>query len=301
MREDIRAAKIKREKRARRVQISLRLLGAALALAVLVSFVHEHNFFARDDSGKGAVSSYAENAYAGLTPPKVYEGKAVKNRIRELADEDKSYQAIYDQYDHYPKRLLAALCSNSELLPFVQGYLDADGSAHGTLTEQELEAEVPLFLQWDERWGYAAYGDSNIALSGCAPTCVSMVAVALTGDKNASPDKVASYAASAGYYLAGTGTSWSFMTEGSRHFGIRGEELCLDENVIKSRLDAGHPIICSMRAGDFTTAGHFIVLAGVRDGKLIVRDPNSRRRSEVLWTYERLSSQIKNLWVFSAA
>ena len=301
MRADIRATKIKREKRVRRVQITLRLLGAALALTVLVSFVHEHNFFAGNASGKGTVSSYAENPYAGLTPPKVYEGKAVKDRIRELADEDKAYRTIYDQYDRYPKRLLAALCSNSELLPFVQGYLDADGSAHGTLTRQELEAELPLFLQWDDRWGYAAYGDSNVALSGCAPTCVSMVAVALTGDENASPDKVAAYAASAGYYLSGSGTSWSFMTEGSRHFGIKGEELCLDEYVIKNKLDAGHPIICSMKPGDFTTAGHFIVLAGVRDGKFIVRDPNSRRRSEVLWTYERLSSQIKNLWVFSPA
>ncbi len=301
MRESSRIVKIRRERSLRRFSITLRMLGAALVLAMVVSYAGKHNFFAGNGSGDDAVSSYMQSTYAGLTPPRVYEGGEIKKQLRSLADSDKAYQAICDQYDRYPKRLLASLCSNAELLPFVQGYLTSDGQAHGGVTEQELEAEVPLFLQWDERWGYAAYGESNVALSGCAPTCMSMVVVALTKDKNASPDRVAAYAAEAGYYMAGTGTQWSFMTEGCRHFGITGKELCLDEGVIKSRLDAGHPIICSMKPGDFTTAGHFIVLAGVRDGKLIVHDPNSRRRSEVLWTYERLSSQIKNLWVFSAA
>ena len=85
------------------------------------------------------------------------------------------------------------------------GYLIADKSAHGELTKKECEGKIPLLLQWDRRWGYVSYGSSDIGLSGCAPTCLSMVIVGLTGNRNATPDKIAEYAQENGYYLKGTG------------------------------------------------------------------------------------------------
>ena len=53
-----------------------------------------------------------------------------------------------------------------------------------------------------------------------------------------------------------------------------------------------------MRAGDFTTTGHFIVLIGTEEGKIKINDPNSEERSSILWEYSRIEYQIKNLWVF---
>jgi predicted double-glycine peptidase len=88
------------------------------------------------------------------------------------------------------------------------------------------------------------------------------------------------------------------MTEGASHFGIKGSELNLSKGTVLSELQAGHPIICSMRPGDFTSQGHFIVLVGVQDGKIIVNDPNSTERSNVLWDFDVLQPQIKNLWAF---
>ena len=67
---------------------------------------------------------------------------------------------------------------------------------------------------------------------------------------------------------------------------------------IYNELENGHPIICSMRPGDFTSVGHFIVLTGMEDGKIRVNDPNSLTRSRQLWDYSTLSDQISNLWVF---
>ena len=110
---------------------------------------------------------------------------------------------------------------------------------------------------------------------------------------------VAAYAADAGYYQKGTGTSWSIMTEGCEHYGIHGTQLSLDRDVIMKHLDAGEPIICSMRPGNFTTAGHFIVLFKEVDGKIMVNDPNSKSRSKILWDYDTLEGQIKNLWGFT--
>ena len=139
-----------------------------------------------------------------------------------------------------------------------------------------------------------------IAVNGCGPTAIAMVAAGLTGDNTVTPYKVAQFSAGNGYYVGDSGTSWSLMTEGAQQFGIYGEEMGLSDDEVFSALENGHPIICSMRPGDFTTTGHFIVLTGVEDGKIRVNDPNSRVRSGKLWDYSRLEYQINNLWVYTA-
>ncbi|MCM1283958.1 MAG: C39 family peptidase [Muribaculaceae bacterium] len=294
----------RRRRRRRQLVLTLRFLAAALVLVLLVSFVRGRGIFKGRGgffAGRGSEKtvSYAKADEVELAVPTLYEGNAIREKLRGLADSDKAYEEIYENYDAYPEALMAALCSSSELLPYVQGYLTSDGQAHGAVTDKELAEAVPLFLQWDSRWGYASYGDSSIALSGCAPTCLSMVIVGLTGNAGATPAAVAEYAWSEGYYLEGTGTSWAIMTEGCKHFGVVGTELALDESVVRRHLQNGEPIICSMRPGDFTTGGHFIVLTEIREDGIVVHDPNSEKRSGVLWSYDTLAGQIKNLWGFT--
>ncbi len=43
---------------------------------------------------------------------------------------------------------------------------------------------------------------------------------------------------------------------------------------------------------------NFNVLSKIENGKIKVNDPNSKKRSSMLWDYERLAPQIKNLWSF---
>ena len=69
---------------------------------------------------------------------------------------------------------------------------------------------------------------------------------------------------------------------------------------MSNHVSSGQPIICSMRPGDFTTTGHFIVITGLKDGKFIIKDPNSKERSNQLWDYQTLEHQISNLWAFQA-
>ncbi len=216
------------------------------------------------------------------------------------APEAKEVSAVLTDREAYPQDYLDALENNPELLPFVKGYPDADKTATGGLEKKELDAQWPLLLQWDKRWGYVPYGDHDIGLSGCAPTCLSMVVVGLTRNQEATPDAVAEFAEQNGYYLYGTGTKWSLMTEGAVSFGVQGRELALDKSRIFTALEQGHPVICSVRPGDFTKGGHFLVLVGVEDGKIRLNDPNSRIRSEKLWDYETLAPQIKSLWEFTA-
>lgn len=103
-----------------------------------------------------------------------------------------------------------------------------------------------------------------------------------------------------GYYVDGQGSAWSLMTEGAAKMGLNGTEMSCDAETIRRTLEDGHVIICAMRPGDFTTAGHFLVLAGVtQDGEVIINDPNSRKNSRRTWDLERVVPQIKNLWKYS--
>lgn len=201
--------------------------------------------------------------------------------------------------EQYPDDLIDLVQGNEEAADFVLDYPEKKDLPPAETIGDMTPGEIPLLLQWDERWGYGTYGDNMIAVNGCGPTAVAMVAAGLNWDNTITPYRVAQFAAENGYYAGDAGTSWTLMTDGARQFGIYGEEMGLSESEVFSELEAGHPIICSMRPGDFTTTGHFIVLTGVEDGKIRVNDPNSRKRSEKLWDYERLEYQINNLWMFT--
>ena len=43
---------------------------------------------------------------------------------------------------------------------------------------------------------------------------------------------------------------------------------------MKAELDAGRFLICAMKKGDFTAAGHFIVVYGYDESGFLVNDPN---------------------------
>jgi hypothetical protein len=172
---------------------------------------------------------------------------------------------------------------------FVSGYLDENRRTAEGLTNLEKEQEYPLFLQWDTRWGYLPYGeDSIIGLSGCGPTCMSMVLYYLTDDDALTPDKLAAYAMSNNYYAEGIGTAWVFMEEVPLLYGIRVSEPRVTERAIKAELDKGAVIICAMAEGDFTVSGHFIVIYGYDEAGFKVNDPNCVARSRKRWCFNEI-------------
>lgn len=199
--------------------------------------------------------------------------------------------------DEWPEELIQLLDRNPETEEFVLQYplkKNTDYSIH--LDEYENCKEVPLFLQWDERWGYTEYGDTIMGLSGCGPTCLSMVCVYLLNDTSYDPRYIANFSENNGYCVPGSGSAWSLISEGGKKLGLDVVEIPLDEERIAKNLKAGNPIICIMGPGDFTTTGHFIVMTEYTDGKIKVNDPNSRANSEKLWNFEDIKYQIRNLW-----
>ncbi len=163
-------------------------------------------------------------------------------------------------------------------------------------------SRVPALYQWDKRWGYSIYAGNYLGLSGCGPTCLSVVALYFTKDATLNPQKVAEYATANNYATAGDGTSWTLFSQGAAGLGLTSKELSLDQSRIDAALAAGDLVVMVLGPGDFTTTGHYIVVTGGDGtGGYTVHDVNNPANSAKTWTFEQLKDQIRNIWAMNKA
>lgn len=233
-----------------------------------------------------------DNEVIPQTEPMSFETiEQAEEYVKEYAD-----KKGYDIND-YPEKLMELMVKDKTSIPFVLDYpLEITKEHNSVISDSELEDGVPLFLQWDARWGYHSFKNGVVALDGCGAACLSMAAVYLTGDTGLTPDVIADYAAENGYFVDGSGTSWDLFTKGINHYGLKSKNVSNSNDAIINALSKGDPIIASVGAGDFTKKGHYIVIVGYDDDGFIVNDPYSLVNSQKRWSYERLAPQIKAMW-----
>lgn len=149
---------------------------------------------------------------------------SAKKMIENYADENG-----YTLSD-YPQSLVDLLKRNKETKEFVLNYPKyKDKHFKINMKEYKNCDSVPLFMQWDIRWGYKMYGNDVAGLTACGPTCLSMVAVYLLQDIKYSPDYMIDWAKKNGYCVDGSGSLWTLMSEGAQKLGIDSTELPLDK------------------------------------------------------------------------
>lgn len=280
----------RRRRRRRKIRHSVIFLCSSIAVIV---FVAVESRMIR--SGDGRTNRYdveaGNNTYdnAVIENSKISEKNKIQNNHSMLDDIMNSTQ--------YPKQLKDLALKNEEALEFVYDYPAEHVKEHTIdLTEEASMDSVPLFVQWDKRWGYEKYSGNFFAASGCGPTTLSMVVVYLTHDREASPIAVAKYSKEAGYSVDGSGSSWTLISEGCRHYGVKAKAVALDESRMKAELDEGHPIVVNVGPGDFTDTGHFMVITGYDDEGFSINDPNSIEKSGKRWLFKNISSQIRAVW-----
>lgn len=252
---------------------------------------------ANEDETVSEKTTDAEDTAKSETGADENETEINETEIREKSEEEKLNEVFANRY-RYPEKILGMLDKNMETLDFVYDYPLKEGGIYAySLDDADMKKNgIPLLIQWDERWGYGKYGENIVGTSGCGPACMAMVIAGLTGNTRVTPYTMAVYSEKNGYLTEDGDTMWSFITNGGIEFGVQGQTITLNEETVTETLEQGFPIICSVRPGDFTDNGHFIVLADYTDGKIKVNDPYSYANSEKLWSFEDLQPQIKNLW-----
>lgn len=169
-----------------------------------------------------------------------------------------------------------------------------------TDTGKSGAARVPLIMQWDYRWGFNWYGGGPAGLTACAPTCMTMIGLGLTGKETYTVPAMCSYAEGKGYWVSGQGTSWSLVTDAFPDDPITCQQISVDEESIASALQAGNPVLINVGVGKFSAVGHFMVLTGVdKGGKFVLNDPNNLENSSKTWAWADLASEIQAAWAYA--
>ena len=84
--------------------------------------------------------------------------------------------------------------------------------------------------------------------------------------------------------MQGQGSYHSLIPNAAKAWGLNVEGCKASEpQRILDALGQGKLVVAIMSPGHFTTGGHFIVLRGVQDGKILVADPASISRSQKEW------------------
>lgn len=153
----------------------------------------------------------------------------------------------------------------------------------GDVTFSDGTTEVVYFNQLDERYCNEPYGTDHIGGYGCGPTAMSIVVSSLTS-VTVDPIEMSAWAYENGYWCSKSGSYHSLIPSAAQHWDLPVEGCTASEpQRIIDALAEGKLVVALMAKGHFTSSGHFIVLRGVQDEKILVADPSSYNRSQKLW------------------
>ncbi len=226
--------------------------------------------------------------------------EAIKSKVNSVEADRVDY--IIKNIKTYPQSLISLLIRNPETVDYVYSFKDKERYNARKLSSNisssyYVDGNVPLFLQWDRRWGYRDYGKEMLGLSGCGPTSLAMVIRSFDSGSGINPYDVAKYSQENGYISNENFTSWSLFEKGLAKYGLESKDVVPVEAKMKRALDNGQILIASVKPGIFTERGHIIVIKGYdKNGDFLINDPNSIVNTNKHWTFDELKNELRKIW-----
>jgi hypothetical protein len=217
-----------------------------------------------------------------------------KNLKKETDSGNNKAEWIYDNFDNLPDTMLYLAGNDPDTIDFVYNYQKGITNFEFYPGESvNLDRKTPYFLQWDNRWAYNSLGQSNVGIAGCGPTSMAMALARLTGDNSITPDKIS---IDANAYMDESGVSRSFFNDEASKYGYRVVDISNDKDAMIEALNYG-PLIVSVTRGYFTLFGHIVIIDSYQNGKFIINDPNSIKKSQISWSFNQIQNQIAHIWL----
>lgn len=217
-----------------------------------------------------------------------------KNLKKETDSGNNKAEWIYDNFDNLPDTMLYLAGNDPDTIDFVYNYQNGITNFEFYPGESvNLDRKTPYFLQWDNRWAYNSLSQSNVGIAGCGPTSMAMALARLTGDNSITPDKIS---IDANAYMDESGVSRSFFNDEASKYGYRVVDISNDKDAMIEALNYG-PLIVSVTRGYFTLFGHIVIIDSYQNGKFIINDPNSIKKSQISWSFNQIQNQIAHIWL----
>lgn len=218
----------------------------------------------------------------------------IKN-VEDAAKKDKKAQWVYDNFYNLDDVDAYLTGNDPDTIEFIYNKNHKFTDFNFYKGESvKLKRKTPYYLQWDNRWAYDNLYPTNIGISGCGPTSLSMIISRLTNNL-IYPNEMAQKASK---FMNDGGMDWAFIDHIAKEYNLKVTDINLDKDKMIRALEDG-PLLISVGRGYFTLYGHILVIDSYKDGKFIINDPNSVKNSIIEWEYDDISDQILKIWKFS--
>lgn len=227
------------------------------------------------------------------------QAKESDSRVVKIVNNAQRYVETFGESRAVDLFELAA--KDDEAIDFVESVLDdyPATSAAGLQASEVTKGTIPLFYQWDTRWGAVSYCAGPLGSTGCCPTSLAMVYAGLTGKTDKSPADMATLATKNGYAADDQGTYSNFLTEMAPELGLQCEQFNPSTQYLLTYLQSGYVVIVNVGPGDFTSSGHFLVVTGANaDGAVSINDPYSSVNSATTWDPDSITNQAISMYAY---